>query len=51
MTEVLKAVILSDEIDVGALAHDASEDAEEFVRKVNMKEFFFLYIMFKIFQK
>lgn len=38
MTEVLKAGVLSDEIDLGALAHNAAEQAEEFVRKVN--EFF-----------
>lgn len=35
MTEVLKAGVLSDEIDLGALAHNAAEQAEEFVRKVN----------------
>lgn len=34
MTEVLKAGVLSDEIDIGALAHNAAEQAEEFVRKV-----------------
>ncbi|TMW45922.1 hypothetical protein DOY81_008997 [Sarcophaga bullata] len=34
MTEVLKAGVLSDEIDLGALAHNAAEQAEEFVRKV-----------------
>ncbi|XP_026474294.1 adiponectin receptor protein-like isoform X3 [Ctenocephalides felis] len=33
MTEVLKAGVLSDEIDIGALAHNAAEQAEEFVRK------------------
>lgn len=38
MTEVLKAGVLSDEIDLGALAHNAAEQAEEFVRKVS---FFF----------
>lgn len=37
MTEVLKAGVLSDEIDLGALAHNAAEQAEEFVRKVNTK--------------
>jgi len=35
MTEVLKAGVLSDEIDLSALAHNAAEQAEEFVRKVN----------------
>lgn len=35
MTEVLKAGVLSDEIDLGALAHNAAEQAEEFVRKVS----------------
>lgn len=34
MNEVLKAGVLSDEIDLGALAHNAAEQAEEFVRKV-----------------
>lgn len=34
MTEVLKAGVLSDEIDLGALAHNAAEEAEDFVRKV-----------------
>lgn len=34
ITEVLKAGVLSDEIDLGALAHNAAEQAEEFVRKV-----------------
>lgn len=34
MTEVLKAGVLSDEIDIGALAHNAAEQAEVFVRKV-----------------
>lgn len=34
MTEVLKAGVLSDEIDLSALAHNAAEQAEEFVRKV-----------------
>lgn len=34
MTEVLKAGVLSDEIDLGALTHNAAEQAEEFVRKV-----------------
>ncbi|XP_036324385.1 adiponectin receptor protein [Rhagoletis pomonella] len=34
MTEVLKAGVLSDEIDLGALAHNAAEQAEEFVRRV-----------------
>ena len=34
MTEVLKAGVLSDEIDLGALAHNAAEQAEVFVRKV-----------------
>lgn len=34
MAEVLKAGVLSDEIDLGALAHTAAEQAEEFVRKV-----------------
>lgn len=38
MTEVLKAGVLSDEIDLGALAHNAAEQAEEFVRKVSMKQ-------------
>lgn len=37
MTEVLKAGVLSDEIDLGALAHNAAEQAEEFVRKVTVK--------------
>lgn len=37
MTEVLKAGVLSDEIDLGALAHNAAEQAEEFVRKVHIK--------------
>lgn len=37
MTEVLKAGVLSDEIDLGALAHNAAEQAEEFVRKVSWK--------------
>lgn len=41
MTEVLKAGVLSDEIDLGALAHNAAEQAEEFVRKVSVS---FLYI-------
>lgn len=36
MTEVLKAGVLSDEIDLGALAHNAAEQAEEFVRKVSL---------------
>lgn len=36
MTEVLKAGVLSDEIDLGALAHNAAEQAEEFVRKVRI---------------
>lgn len=41
MTEVLKAGVLSDEIDLGALAHNAAEQAEEFVRKVSwMKKCF-----------
>lgn len=39
MTEVLKAGVLSDEIDLGALAHNAAEQAEEFVRKVGKKNF------------
>lgn len=34
ITEVLKAGVLSDEINLGALAHNAAESAEEFVRKV-----------------
>lgn len=34
MTEVLKAGVLSDEIDLGALAHNAADAAEVFVRKV-----------------
>lgn len=34
ITEVLKAGVLSDEIDLGVLAHNAAETAEEFVRKV-----------------
>ncbi|KAJ0175588.1 hypothetical protein K1T71_008747 [Dendrolimus kikuchii] len=34
MAEVLKAGVLSDEIDLGTLAHNAAEQAEEFVRKV-----------------
>lgn len=38
MTEVLKAGVLSDEIDLGALAHNAAEQAEEFVRKVSSFE-------------
>ncbi|XP_069688026.1 adiponectin receptor protein-like [Periplaneta americana] len=33
-TDVLKSGLLSDEIDLGALAHNAAEQAEEFVRKV-----------------
>lgn len=37
MTEVLKAGVLSDEIDLGALAHNAAEKAEEFVIKVSIK--------------
>lgn len=37
MTEVLKAGVLSDEIDLGALAHNAAEQAEEFVRMVRTK--------------
>lgn len=37
MTEVLKAGVLSDEIDLGALAHNAAEQAEEFVRKVPIR--------------
>lgn len=37
MTEVLKAGVLSDEIDLGALAHNAAEQAEEFVRKVGFR--------------
>lgn len=37
ITEVLKAGVLSDEIDLGALAHNAAETAEEFVRKVSPK--------------
>lgn len=36
MTEVLKAGVLSDEIDLGVLAHSAAEQAEEFVRKVGI---------------
>lgn len=39
MTEVLKAGVLSDEIDLGALAHNAAEQAEEFVRKVSIYSF------------
>lgn len=39
MTEVLKAGVLSDEIDLGALAHNAAEQAEEFVRKVSCNNF------------
>lgn len=44
MTEVLKAGVLSDEIDLGALAHNAAEQAEEFVRKVSLffRIFFFV---------
>lgn len=34
ITEVLKAGVLSDEINLGALAHNAAEQAEVFVRKV-----------------
>nr|CAD7441191.1 unnamed protein product [Timema bartmani] len=34
INEVLKAGVLSDEIDLSALAHNAAEQAEEFVRKV-----------------
>lgn len=34
MTEVLKAGVLSDEIDLGALAQNAAEKAEVFVLKV-----------------
>nr|CAD7265413.1 unnamed protein product [Timema shepardi] len=34
INEVLKAGVLSDEIDLSALAHTAAEQAEEFVRKV-----------------
>lgn len=41
MTEVLKAGVLSDEIDLGALAHNAAEQAEEFVRKVSINQKFF----------
>jgi hypothetical protein len=37
MSEALKAGVLSDEIDLGALAHNAAEQAEEFVRKVRLK--------------
>jgi adiponectin receptor len=36
MTEVLKAGVLSDEIDLGALAHNAAERAEVFVMKVGV---------------
>lgn len=43
MTEVLKAGVLSDEIDLGALAHNAAEQAEEFVRKVSNN----LFLLFK----
>lgn len=42
MTEVLKAGVLSDEIDLGALAHNAAEQAEEFVRKVRCHIIFFV---------
>lgn len=38
MTEVLKAGVLSDEIDLGALAHNAAEQAEEFVRKASVQQ-------------
>lgn len=38
MTEVLKAGVLSDEIDLGALAHNAAEQAEEFVRMVSIEQ-------------
>lgn len=34
ITEVLKAGVLSDEINLGALAHNAAEQAEVFVRRV-----------------
>lgn len=40
MTEVLKAGVLSDEIDLGALANNAAEQAEVFVRKVITKWIF-----------
>lgn len=36
ITEVLKAGVLSDEIGLGVLPHNAAEAAEEFVRKVNL---------------
>lgn len=42
MTEVLKAGVLSDEIDLGALAHNAAEQAEEFVRKVSLDDIYAL---------
>lgn len=48
MTEVLKAGVLSDEIDLGALAHNAAEQAEEFVRKVIKTK---TVILFKLLQK
>lgn len=58
MTEVLKAGVLSDEIDLGALAHNAAEQAEEFVRKVRLDfdyahlydvtSFFLFFILFLV---
>lgn len=53
MTEVLKAGVLSDEIDLGALAHNAAEQAEEFVRKVSyllcLKGILFSWLLILIF--
>lgn len=46
MTEVLKAGVLSDEIDLGALAHNAAEQAEEFVRKVSSFENYRKYLQY-----
>lgn len=48
MTEVLKAGVLSDEIDLGALAHNAAEQAEEFVRKVNSQLKYFIHLYFNL---
>lgn len=50
MTEVLKAGVLSDEIDLGVLAHNAAEQAEEFVRKV-IEFFIFQVYLIKIKKK
>lgn len=51
MTEVLKAGVLSDEIDLGALAHNAAEQAEEFVRKVIIKYIININIFISLFYK